>query len=98
MLLRSESFSQIELQKGDSLNMNAVLGMIYMFAGDFTPQGYTPCDGRLLKVSQNVPLFSLLGTTYGGDGTNTFGIPKLSAPMPGISYIMATVGDYPSRS
>jgi microcystin-dependent protein len=65
---------------------------IKMFAGNFAPTGYATCDGQLLPISQNTALFSLLGTTYGGDGKSTFALPNLqgSAPMhpgqgPGLS-------------
>jgi len=65
---------------------------IRMFAGNFAPTGWATCDGQLLPISQNTALFSLLGTTYGGDGKSTFALPNLqgSAPMhagqgPGLS-------------
>lgn len=53
------------------------LGQIAMFAGNFAPRGWAFCDGTLLPVSQNSALFSLLGTTYGGDGRTTFALPDL---------------------
>ena len=53
------------------------VGQIKMFAGNFAPRSYAFCDGQLLAVSQNDALFSLLGTTYGGDGRTTFGLPDL---------------------
>jgi microcystin-dependent protein len=77
--------------------MNAVLGMVYLFAGSFAPEGYAMCDGQLLPIQQNMALFSVVGTTYGGDGTTNFALPKLSAPEPGLNYIIATNGIYPSR-
>jgi microcystin-dependent protein len=52
-------------------------GEIKMFAGTFAPRGYAFCDGQLLAISQYDALFSLLGTTYGGDGRTTFGLPDL---------------------
>jgi microcystin-dependent protein len=65
---------------------------IRIFAGNFAPTGWATCDGQLLPISQNTALFSLLGTTYGGDGKTTFGLPNLqgNAPMmwgqgPGLS-------------
>ena len=65
---------------------------IRMFAGSFAPTGWALCNGQLLPISQNTALFSLLGTTYGGDGKSTFGLPNLQgcAPMqqgqgPGLS-------------
>ena len=56
---------------------------IRMFGGNFAPTGWATCDGQLLPISQNTALFSLLGTTYGGNGQSTFGLPNLqdSAPM-----------------
>jgi microcystin-dependent protein len=48
-----------------------------MFAGNFAPRSWAFCDGQLLAVSQNDALFSLVGTTYGGDGRTTFGLPDL---------------------
>ena len=53
------------------------LGEIRMFAGSFAPRGWALCDGQLLDISQQSALFSLLGTTYGGDGRSTFGVPDL---------------------
>ena len=58
------------------------VGEIRMFAGNFAPQGWAFCDGRLLDVSQNEALFSLLGTTYGGDGRTTFALPDLRGRIP----------------
>ena len=50
---------------------------IIMFGGNFAPRGWALCDGQLLSISSNSALFSLLGTTYGGDGRTTFGLPDL---------------------
>lgn len=65
---------------------------IKIFAGNFAPRGYAFCDGQLLPVAQNTALFSLIGTTYGGDGRTTTALPNLKgrAPMhagrgPGLS-------------
>lgn len=65
---------------------------IRIFPFNFAPQGWAWCDGQLLPLSQNTALFSLLGTTYGGDGKSTFALPDLQgrAPMhpgqgPGLS-------------
>ncbi|XMO88109.1 tail fiber protein [Algibacter sp. AS12] len=57
-------------------------GQIKMFAGNFAPRGWAFCDGQLLAISQNDALFSLLGTTYGGDGRTTFGLPDLRGRVP----------------
>jgi len=71
---------------------NPFVAEIRIFAGNFAPRGWATCDGQILPISQNTALFSLLGTTYGGDGRTTFALPNLqgSAPMhagqgPGLS-------------
>lgn len=71
---------------------NPFLAEIRIFAGNFAPNGWAQCNGQLLPISQNTALFSLLGTTYGGDGKSNFALPNLqgSAPMqqgqgPGLS-------------
>lgn len=58
------------------------LGEIRMFGGNFAPYGWHFCDGSLLAISSNDALYSLLGTTYGGDGQNTFGLPDLRGRVP----------------
>ena len=55
---------------------------IKIFAGNFPPKGHAQCDGQLLPLSQNTALFSLLGTTYGGDGKLTFALPDLRGRSP----------------
>jgi microcystin-dependent protein len=55
---------------------------IRVFAGNFAPRGWAFCDGQLLPLSQNVALFSLLGTIYGGDGRSTFALPNLQGSVP----------------
>lgn len=55
---------------------------IRVFAGNFAPLGWAFCDGTILPISQNTALFSLLGTTYGGDGRTTFGLPDLRGRAP----------------
>lgn len=57
--------------------MEAFLALICAFGGNFAPRGWAFCYGQLLSISQNSPLFTLLGTTYGGDGMTTFGLPDL---------------------
>jgi microcystin-dependent protein len=58
------------------------VGEIRMFGFNFPPQGWALCDGQLLSISQNAALFSLLGTTYGGDGESTFALPDLRSRVP----------------
>jgi microcystin-dependent protein len=58
------------------------LGEIRMFGGNFAPLGWAFCNGQLLPISQNDALYTLLGTTYGGDGQSTFGVPDLRGRVP----------------
>lgn len=58
------------------------LGEIRMFAGNFAPRGWAFCNGQLLAISQNTALFSILGTTYGGNGQTTFALPDLRSRVP----------------
>ena len=58
------------------------VGEIRMFGFNFPPQGWAFCDGQLLSISQNAALFSLLGTTYGGDGESNFALPDLRSRVP----------------
>ncbi|MGF1569982.1 MAG: phage tail protein [Nodosilinea sp.] len=58
------------------------IGEIRMFAGNFVPQGWAFCNSRLMPISQNTALFSLLGTIYGGDGRTTFALPDLRGRVP----------------
>lgn len=61
---------------------NSFIGEIKMFAGNFAPKGWALCDGQLIEIAQNTALFSLYGTTYGGDGRTTFGLPDLRGRLP----------------
>jgi microcystin-dependent protein len=58
------------------------LGEIMLVAFDFTPRNWADCSGQLLPINQNQALFSLLGTTYGGNGTTTFALPDLRGRVP----------------
>src|SRR5438067_2082251 len=58
------------------------IGQIQMFAFNFPPRGYALCNGQLLPINQNQALFSLLGTTYGGNGQTTFALPNLQGRSP----------------
>jgi microcystin-dependent protein len=55
---------------------------IVLFAGNFAPRGWAFCQGQILSIAQNTALFSLLGTTYGGNGTTTFALPDLRGRVP----------------
>jgi microcystin-dependent protein len=71
------------------------VGEIRMFGGSFAPAGWAFCSGQTLPISENDVLFALIGTTYGGDGETTFGLPNLNGRVPlhqgtlnGITYSM----------
>ena len=58
------------------------VGEIRMFGGTFAPAGWSFCDGSVMPISENETLFNLIGTTYGGDGQETFGLPDLRGRVP----------------
>lgn len=58
------------------------LAEVRLFAGNFAPRGWAMCEGQLLPLNQHMALFSLLGTTYGGDGRTTFALPDLRGRVP----------------
>jgi microcystin-dependent protein len=61
---------------------DAFVGEIRQFGFNFAPTGWAQCNGQLIAISQNTALFSLLGTTYGGNGTTTFALPNLQGRVP----------------
>jgi microcystin-dependent protein len=71
------------------------VGEIRMFGGNFPPVGWLFCDGQQLPISENETLFQLIGTTYGGDGQETFNLPNLQSRVPihqGNGFILAETG------
>src|SRR5437763_1045431 len=71
------------------------VGEIRIFAGNFAPAGWMFCEGQLLPISEYETLFQLIGTTYGGDGQSTFGLPDLRGRIPlhqGNGFILAETG------
>jgi len=83
---------------------NVYVGQITMFGGNFAPRGFAFCNGQLQSIAQNQALFSLIGTTYGGDGVSTFALPNLQSRLaihmgqgPGLSnYVIGQSGGAPS--
>jgi microcystin-dependent protein len=63
-------------------SMEPFVGQLMLVPYNFAPRGWLPCDGRALSIAQNTALFSLLGTTYGGDGQTTFKLPDLRGRTP----------------
>lgn len=87
------------------------IGEIRMFAGNFAPVGWAFCDGSLIPISENDALFNLIGTTYGGDGQNTFALPNLQSRIPvhvgpgfalgqsgGVESVTLTTSQIPAHS
>ncbi len=75
------------------------IGEIRMFGGNFAPQGWMFCEGQLLAIAEYDTLFTLIGTTYGGDGQSTFALPDLRGRLPlhqgtdqGSTYTLAQTG------
>lgn len=94
--------------------MDEYIGIIKLFAGTFAPRGWALCDGQILSIAQNTALFSILGTTYGGNGQTTFALPDLRVKDEGgtatgyykgfegmeggMKYIICVNGLFPSRN
>jgi microcystin-dependent protein len=87
------------------------VGEIRMFAGNFAPAGWMFCEGQLLPISEYETLYNLIGTTYGGDGQNTFALPDLRGRLPihqgngftlaetgGVEQVTLTVAQIPAHS
>src|SRR4029077_7146235 len=87
------------------------IGEIRMFGGNFAPVGWAFCDGSLIPISENDALFNLIGTTYGGDGQNTFALPDLRSRIPlhvgpgfalgqsgGVESVTLTTSQIPAHS
>lgn len=64
-----------------AFGQQAFVGEVRLFAGNFAPTGWALCEGQLMPISQYTALFSLLGTSYGGDGESTFALPNLNGSM-----------------
>ena len=74
------------------------IGSIVLFAGNFPPRGWAFCQGQILSIAQNTALFSILGTTYGGNGQTTFALPDLRGRVPvgqgqGLGLSPITLGE-----
>jgi hypothetical protein len=78
-----------------SLLTQPMIGEIRLFAGNFAPVGWAFAHGQLLPIEENIPLFSLIGTTYGGDGTFTFGLPDTRGSEPACAnYVISLFGTF----
>ena len=79
----------------DSPEIDVYIGEIRLFSYTRRPAGWLPTDGRLLPIRDFNALFALIGTTYGGDGTTDFALPKLESPLPGTQHFIAVGGVFP---
>lgn len=87
------------------MDIDYYVGGIVLFPYNFVPTGWLPCDGQVVNISQYQALFSLIGITYGGNGTTTFALPNLNGvsyqpsadPILGMKYFIAVNGLYPTR-
>ena len=82
-----------------SQQIDAYIGEVQLFAGNFAPNGWAFCNGQIISIQQNSALFSLLGTQYGGNGQTNFALPDLRGRVPvgqgqGASLTARSVGDF----
>ncbi|MBD58558.1 MAG: phage tail protein [Citromicrobium sp.] len=77
--------------------MEPLIGELMLYTGDRAPQGWEVADGRELDIAANMPLFSIIGPRFGGDGRKTFALPDLrdAAPAAGTLWCIAVEGHYP---
>lgn len=85
--------------------MEEFIGIVKLFAGNFAPRGWAFCNGQIMSIAQNTALFSILGTTYGGNGQTTFALPNLQGAVaigwgngPGGSYTLGETAGTPNVS
>jgi microcystin-dependent protein len=78
------------------------VGEVGYFAFQFTPAGYSPADGSVIAITSNLPLYSLIGSKFGGDGAKTFALPKIAPVNTGngttVNAYICVNGVYPSRA
>lgn len=80
--------------------MDSLLGQINAFPYTYEPANWALCDGRAMQISSNQALYTLIGTTFGGNGTTTFNLPNLGSAAMGwgdVRYFICLAGIYPSR-
>ena len=80
--------------------MEHFLGQIELFPYNFAPVAWAPCEGQSIQINSNIALYSLIGTTFGGDGQTSFQLPDLKGkePAPGLQYCIAIEGIFPQRN
>lgn len=78
--------------------MDGFIGEIKLVIHEFEMRNYLYCDGRSLSIPDHQALFALIGTKFGGNGTDTFSLPILEAPLPGMRYVICVNGTFPARN
>jgi microcystin-dependent protein len=79
--------------------MEGFLGFIVLFCGGFAPENWAFCDGQILTIASNGPLYKVIGNQYGGNAAaGTFALPKLADAAPGIRFVICVNGDTPASS
>ncbi len=75
------------------------IGEITLYPYAYAPNGWLKCEGQVLSIQSNTMLYSLLGNTFGGNGTTTFALPDLrgASPLPNVDYYIAIQGQFPPR-
>jgi microcystin-dependent protein len=81
-LLAGPAMAATQRRPNSVSSLEPFIGEIMLFAGNFAVRGYALCDGQILSIAQNTALFSILGTTYGGNGQTTFALPDLRGRSP----------------
>ena len=81
---------------------NSYVGEITLFAGNYAPKGWAFCNGQLLSIQENLVLFAVIETTYGGNGSTNFALPKLNEDKAirerKAQYIIALEGRFPYKN
>lgn len=78
--------------------METYMGTIQLFGLEFVPADFMPCDGRVLALTENTLLYTLLGNRFGGKAGTSFALPKIPAPTPGTQYCICINGVLPHPS
>lgn len=82
-----------------AIGPDSYLGSVGLFANAYCPQGTLEANGQMLSIAENEALFQIYGTTYGGDGKDSFAVPDLSGkvPVPGMRYCVMLSGRWPDH-
>ena len=101
-ILFAAAFALASLGSAPALAQSAqsgpFIGQLILVSFNFCPQGWHAADGALLSIPQNTALFSLIGTTFGGNGTTNFALPNVPPPVKGLLYCINLQTGYPLKS